>query len=67
MAGSSSSFHYQAYEIYLKKAGECEAGGQKEKARKLYLNACEALLHVAQSNSGELRRAQLNHADILMK
>jgi SpoVK/Ycf46/Vps4 family AAA+-type ATPase len=67
MAGSSSSFHYQAYEIYLKKAGECEAGGQKEKARKLYLNACEALLHVAQSNSGEVRRAQLNHADSLMK
>lgn len=67
MTGSSGSFHYQAYEIYLKKAGECEACGQREKARKLYLNACEALLHVAQGNAGEVRRAQLARADMLMK
>lgn len=57
---------YETFELYLKKAKECQEKGDLALAKRYYMLAAEQMLKVAKESKGELQKARFKRAKNLI-
>ena len=56
----------ETFNLYYKKASECNDRGEKTLAKRYYMLAAEQMLKMAKESDGELQKARFNRAKSLL-
>lgn len=64
---ASMDLLYETFDMYLKKAKECQNKGDIELARRHYMSAAEQMLKMAKESKGELQKARFERGKKLIE